>query len=936
MTGTRRSAKALLAVIVAIVPALVAVQGGAPPAFAATDSAEFSIEGKGGFSTGAGTVTIEQPKNAKNELDGATRTDLHWVLVPFTINDGAGFRSSNVVVAVSDTQVLANNVGTWQENAVGLRPGVPGIRFDGCETETGRFIVDQFTQSATAPFTITKLVVRFEHHCNGTTIGSLAWGSDPGAAAYAAHRMSSVSGAGLVGGKVDFGTVNFPASAQSVIRLTNTGERALNIAKVSLEGYGIDDFTATGCQGPPVAVNASCDITITTTPQVDGPTDATLRIFDQFTGADPGSPLGAGEAISLHANGVGGNKARVELDGEDSNSAAPGIRVVKTGTFAGSATAVTVTGSSLSFNLTVPGGMASDGVYTIGGNASLAITVDARACTGTAGRVHIIELVGAITRFVARFTVDCGNGRNAVGQVLFAPSAAVVSRIVSPTSAVTFAAADVGQSSAPKSVSVTNQGSANTVVNARLTKGLATGDPAQFSILSNSCVNATLAPGKSCAVVVTYSPVHGGGGIGAIAVKDTFSDNQDRRVFLQGAAGGASGGYPWNVDGEFVPVSPTRILDTRDDASFRTVVEPLHAGEPRLVDVAGKVGRDGSTPVPASGASAAVLNVTVDSPTAPAYLTVYPTTGANTPPTASNLNFVRGQTTPNLVVAQLGDGGRVSLYTNAGDVHVIVDVVGWITSDTSTYRGSRLEPIAPTRILDTRYGTGGRSTPLGGRETMRLQVADPLDGYTAAVINLTGVEATASTFVTAFPADVALPTASNLNLVAGQVRPNLVMVQLSADGAINLYNFAGNVNLVADLVGLYKAGGARDLQTGRIKPFAPVRIVYTPGGAVLAGGTTKSWDLGVQSAAAGLANMEAGKNSGFIANFTATEGTASTYMTAYPSDKPRPTASNLNVLPNENVPNLSVVSLSGANTWDVYNNTGSIHYIFDVVARIAA
>jgi hypothetical protein len=926
MTGMRRSAKALLSVVAAIVPALVAVQG-AQPAHAAAASAEFSIEGKGGFSTGAGTVTIDQPKNAKNEVGGATRTDLHWVLVPFTINDGAGFRSSNVVVAVSDTQVLSSNVGVWQENAVGLRPGVPGIRFDGCETETGRFIVDQFTQSATAPFTITKLVVRFEHHCNGTTIGSLAWGSDPGAAAYAAHRLSSVSGAALAGGKVDFGTVNFPASAQSVVRVTNTGERALDIAKVSLEGYGIDDFTSTGCQGSTVAIGASCDVTITSTPQVDGPTDATLRIFDQFTGADPSNPLGAGEAISLHANGVGGNKARVELDGEDSNAAAPGIRVVKTGTFAGSNTSVTVTGTGLSFNLTVPGGMASDGVYTIGSNASLTMTVDARACTGTGGRVHIIELAGAVSRLVARFTVDCGNARNAIGQVLFAPSSAVVSRIVSPTSAITFAAADVGQSSVPKSVSVTNQGSASTVVTARLTK---------FSILSNGCVNATLAPGKSCAVVVAYSPVHGGGGIGAIAVKDTFSDNQDRRVFLQGAAGGASGGYPWNVDGEFVPVSPTRILDTREDASFRTFVEPLHAGEPRLVDVAGKIGKNGTTPVPAAGAGAAVLNVTVDSPTAAAYLTVYPTTGANTPPTASNLNFVRGQTTPNLVVAQLGDGGRVSLYTNAGDVHVIVDVVGWITSDSSTYRGSRLEPIAPTRILDTRIGTGGRSTPLGGRETMKLQVADPLDGYTAAVINLTGVEATASTFVTAFPADVTLPTASNLNLVAGQIRPNLVMVQLSADGAINLYNFAGNVNLVADLVGLYKAGGARETQTGRIKPFAPVRIVYTPGGDKLAGGTAKSWDVGVQSAAAGLANMETGKNTGFIANFTATEGTASTFMTAYPSDKSRPTASNLNVLANENVPNLAVVSLSAANTWDVYNHAGLTHYIFDVVARIAA
>ena len=361
----RRSAKALLAAVATIVPALAVLQG-AHPAFAVTRSAEFSIEGKGAFATGLGTVSIGQPMNAKN-LPGA-RTDLHWVLVPFTIADGRTDPNSNVEVAAPEGQTLV--VGTWYENAVGLRPGVPGIRFDGCETESGRFIVDQFEQQPTTPFTITKLAIRFEHHCNGTVIGSVAWDAD--ANIYSAHRLT---GGGLAAGAVDFGTVNFGSPSVRQLTLTNTGDKPLSIAQVSVEGYGVDDFTVSGCVGG----GAPCTITITANPQVDGPTDATLRVFDQFTGADPGHPLGAGEAISLHANGVGGNKARVELDGEDSNAAAPGIRVVKTGTFAGSATTVTVAGTGLSFNLGVPGGIAKDGVYTIGSTASLSMTVDARA-----------------------------------------------------------------------------------------------------------------------------------------------------------------------------------------------------------------------------------------------------------------------------------------------------------------------------------------------------------------------------------------------------------------------------------------------------------------------------------------------------------------------------------------------------------------------------
>jgi hypothetical protein len=48
-----------------------------------------------------------------------------------------------------------------------------------------------------------------------------------------------------------------------------------------------------------------------------------------------------------------------------------------------------------------------------------------------------------------------------------------------------------------------------------------------------------------------------------------------------------------------------------------------------------------------------------------------------TPPPTSNLNYVAGQTVPNLVVAKVSASGYVGFYNNAGSVHVIVDVAGW-------------------------------------------------------------------------------------------------------------------------------------------------------------------------------------------------------------------------------------------------------------------
>ena len=78
-----------------------------------------------------------------------------------------------------------------------------------------------------------------------------------------------------------------------------------------------------------------------------------------------------------------------------------------------------------------------------------------------------------------------------------------------------------------------------------------------------------------------------------------------------------------------------------------------------------------------SGASAVVMNVTVTDPTTDGFLTVFPS-GGPTPP-SSNLNFVGGQTVPNLVMVGLG-GTNVSAYNKRGFTQVIYDVGGWFTS----------------------------------------------------------------------------------------------------------------------------------------------------------------------------------------------------------------------------------------------------------------
>ena len=118
-----------------------------------------------------------------------------------------------------------------------------------------------------------------------------------------------------------------------------------------------------------------------------------------------------------------------------------------------------------------------------------------------------------------------------------------------------------------------------------------------------------------------------------------------------------------------------RVLDTRGGQG---AVGPVVAGHRRCsLQVRGVAG------VPASGVAAVVLNVTVTQPTAAGFVTVYP--GGVARPTASSLNFVAGETVPNLVVAPVGADGRVDFFNGSGGtVQVIADVSGWFSGPTLT------------------------------------------------------------------------------------------------------------------------------------------------------------------------------------------------------------------------------------------------------------
>jgi hypothetical protein len=71
------------------------------------------------------------------------------------------------------------------------------------------------------------------------------------------------------------------------------------------------------------------------------------------------------------------------------------------------------------------------------------------------------------------------------------------------------------------------------------------------------------------------------------------------------------------------------------------------------------------------------------------------------------------------------------------------------------------------------------------------------------VAHLTVTNSTAAGFLTAWPADAARPLASDLNFGPAQTVPNLLVVKLSPEGRVSLYNLTGSSDAIFDVVGYY-------------------------------------------------------------------------------------------------------------------------------------
>jgi len=378
----------------------------------------------------------------------------------------------------------------------------------------------------------------------------------------------------------------------------------------------------------------------------------------------------------------------------------------------------------------------------------------------------------------------------------------------------------------------------------------------------------------------------------------------------------------------YVPIGPIRVLDSRiggstDDGSYAGS-GALAANTPFALPILGR------SNIPTSGVGALVLNVLATNTSAPGYMTMWPS--CVTRPLASNLNFIGQQTVANLVIVPVGCDATTNLVSFSGPTDVVVDVVGYFTT------GPSFTSLTPSRLLDTRVGAStidgqaaGGGAVVGGNQ-VNLQVTGRAGipvGASAAALNVTVTDTTTPAYVTVWPTDQARPLASNLNYVANQTIPNMVIAKLSASGQMALFNSAGSTAFVADVVGWFPA-------SSDLIPLVPARLVDTRAGSATVDGQYKGGGpiAAGQSMYVGFQGRGGVPQQGVgavVLNVTATNPQAAGYVSVNSGGGSSRIVQNVNFVGGQTVPNLAIVP---ANSYFYIYASATTDVVVDVVGWV--
>lgn len=380
---------------------------------------------------------------------------------------------------------------------------------------------------------------------------------------------------------------------------------------------------------------------------------------------------------------------------------------------------------------------------------------------------------------------------------------------------------------------------------------------------------------------------------------------------------------PASANASALGYSPLAVASRPYDTRFDIGVAPgaVRAGTTRYVDLG----------IDDPNVKAALVNLTMINAQGTGY--VVASEGRTEHPATSNLNVAPGEVAANTSIVPVDASGNVVIYASV-TTDVIVDLMGTFSAVTPGQTGGRFTSLAPARLIDTRIAANSTdnvytTTPtVNFVSTVNTVVGGRL-GVPAAVkavaLIVTGVTKAGAFpgYATVHPGGTPVPPTSNLNTNGnGDARPNLVVVPLGSNGSIDV-TLQSTDDVVIDVAGYFldSSSGA-----GLYHVTAPSRQVDTrvpTGFGPLPIDATQALDPGSPIPSTALAISQ---------NVTMTNSLGGGYITAYPSDQPRPVASNANVSgANQDHASLTFTKIGAGGAGSIaYYSSGGTDLVVDI------
>jgi hypothetical protein len=303
---------------------------------------------------------------------------------------------------------------------------------------------------------------------------------------------------------LNFGNQNDgTTSAPLTITVTNTGNSTLTVSSVQITGTNAGDFKQTNtCTTAGVAPQSTCAIKVTFTPTISGTENATVSITDNA----PNSP----ESTTL------------------------------TGVGEGSGPAVTLSPTSLTFATQLVGSASPPQNVTLTNTGSAVLSITSIATTGDFAETNNCTstlAVNASCTISVTFTPTTINTRT--GTVVVTDNAPASPQTVALTgtgtyvswtpASLTFGSVTVGTSSAPQTITFTNNGPSKLTIKSIVPTGANNKDFTE----TNNC-GTSLPQQSSCSIIVTFTPTAKGLRTANITVSDYLGGNSTQNIPVSG------------------------------------------------------------------------------------------------------------------------------------------------------------------------------------------------------------------------------------------------------------------------------------------------------------------------------------------------------------------------------------------------------------------